>query len=86
LVLPDDIAAHPNAVALECAMLAPKAELTIYPWKEPKEQIPPAVRQIRSLLGRIGVLLLRRPKRRGGGPGLAALAVAAIVDPRAGPG
>ena len=50
LIMPDDIPAHPYAVAMECAMLAPKAEVSIYPWKEPKERIPLAVRQIRSFL------------------------------------
>ncbi len=50
LVLPDDVPAHSYAVAMECAMLAPKAELSIFPWKEPKERIPLAVRQIRSFL------------------------------------
>jgi len=50
LILPDDIPAHPYAVAMECAMLAPKSEVSMYPWKEPKERIPLAVRQIRSFL------------------------------------
>jgi pimeloyl-ACP methyl ester carboxylesterase len=50
LILPDDIPPHPYAVAMEAAMLAPKAELSMYPWKEPKERIPIAVRQIRSFL------------------------------------
>jgi pimeloyl-ACP methyl ester carboxylesterase len=50
LILPDDIPAHPYAVAIEAAMLAPKAELSMFPWKEPKERIPLAVRQIRSFL------------------------------------
>jgi pimeloyl-ACP methyl ester carboxylesterase len=50
LILPDDIPAHPYAVAMEAAMLAPKSEVSIYPWKEPKERIPLAVRQIRSFL------------------------------------
>ena len=50
LILPDDVPAHPYAVAMECAMLAPKAEVSMYPWKEPKERIPLAVRQIRSFL------------------------------------
>jgi hypothetical protein len=31
--------------AMGCAMLAPKAEVSIYPWKEPEERIPLAVRQ-----------------------------------------
>ena len=30
-------------------MLAPRAEVSIFPWKEPKERIPLAVRQIHSL-------------------------------------
>jgi pimeloyl-ACP methyl ester carboxylesterase len=50
LILPDDIPAHPYAVAMEAAMLAPKAEVSMYPWKEHKERIPLAVRQIRSFL------------------------------------
>jgi pimeloyl-ACP methyl ester carboxylesterase len=50
LVMPDDIPAHPYKVAMECAMMAPKAEVSMYPWKEPKERIPLAVRQVRSFL------------------------------------
>jgi len=50
LILPDDIEAHPYAVAMEAAMLAPNAEVSMFPWKEPKERIPLAVRQIRSFL------------------------------------
>ena len=50
LILPDDVPAHPLAPAMECAMLAPKAEVSMFPWKEPKERIPLAVRQIHSFL------------------------------------
>ena len=50
LILPDDVPAHPLAVAMECAMLAPKAEVSMYPWKEPATRIPLAVRQVRSFL------------------------------------
>ena len=50
LILPDDVPAHPYAVAMEAAMLAPKAEVSMFPWKEPKERVPLAVRQIRSFL------------------------------------
>jgi pimeloyl-ACP methyl ester carboxylesterase len=50
LILPEDVPAHPYAVAMETAMLAPRSEVSIYPWKEPKERIPLAVRQIRSFL------------------------------------
>ena len=48
LVMPDDSPAHPYDVAIDCAMLAPKAEMSLYPWKEPKERIPLAVRHVRS--------------------------------------
>jgi pimeloyl-ACP methyl ester carboxylesterase len=50
LILPDDVPSHSLAVAMECAMLAPKAEVSMFPWKEPRERIPLAVRQIRSFL------------------------------------
>jgi hypothetical protein len=50
LILPDDVPSHPYAVAMETAMLAPQAEVSIFPWKEPVERIPLAVRQIRSFL------------------------------------
>jgi pimeloyl-ACP methyl ester carboxylesterase len=50
LILPDDILPHPYAVAMETAMLAPNAEVSMFPWKEPKERIPLAVRQIRTFL------------------------------------
>lgn len=50
LILPDDIPAHPcYAVAMETAMLAPKAEVSMFP-KEPRERVPLAVRQIRLFL------------------------------------
>ncbi len=50
LVLPDDIPAHPYAVAMESVMLAPQSEVSLYPWKEPVERIALAVRQIRSFM------------------------------------
>ncbi len=50
LVLPDDVPAHPYAVAMEVVRLAPKAEVSIYPWKEPKDLIPQAVGQVRDFL------------------------------------
>jgi pimeloyl-ACP methyl ester carboxylesterase len=50
LILPDDIPAHPYAVAMEAAMLAPQGEVSMFPWKEPKERIPLAIRQIHSFL------------------------------------
>ncbi|MDP6688816.1 MAG: alpha/beta hydrolase [Alphaproteobacteria bacterium] len=50
LVLPDDIPPHPYAVAMESAMLAPNAQVSLFPWKQPEERIPLAVRHIRSFL------------------------------------
>jgi pimeloyl-ACP methyl ester carboxylesterase len=50
LILPDDVPNHPFAVAMEAAMLAPNAEVSMFPWKEPPQRIPLAVRQIRSFL------------------------------------
>jgi len=50
LVLPDDVPAHPYAVAMESALLAPNSEVSLYPWKEPKDRIALAVRHIRSFL------------------------------------
>ncbi len=46
LVLPDDVPAHPYAVAMETVRLAPNAEASIYPWKETKEQIAEALRHV----------------------------------------
>jgi pimeloyl-ACP methyl ester carboxylesterase len=50
LIMPDDTPAHPYAVCMEVAELAPKAEVTMYPWKEPKDLIPQAVRHVRDFL------------------------------------
>ena len=50
LVLPDDIPAHPYATAMETAMLAPQAQVSIYPWKENDRKIQLALRHIRSFM------------------------------------
>ena len=50
LVLPDDSPPHPYVVAMESVMLAPKSEVSLFPWKDPKERIPVAVRQVRSFM------------------------------------
>jgi len=50
LILPDDIPPHPYEVAVESAMLAPNAQLSLYPWKEPAERVALAVRHIRTFL------------------------------------
>jgi hypothetical protein len=50
LVLPDDTAGHSLSVAIESAMLAPKGQLSMYPWKDTPDKIPVAVRHVRSFL------------------------------------
>ncbi len=50
LVMPDDSPPHPFVIAMESAMLAPKSEVSLYPWKDTKDKIPLAVRQVRTFL------------------------------------
>jgi pimeloyl-ACP methyl ester carboxylesterase len=50
LVLPDDIPPHPYEVAMESALLAPNAEVSLFPWKEPEERVALAVRHVRTFL------------------------------------
>jgi pimeloyl-ACP methyl ester carboxylesterase len=50
LIAPDDVPAHPYAVAMEVADLAPNAEVTIYPWKDTPEHLDQTVEQARRFL------------------------------------
>ena len=50
LILPDDVPAHPYDIAMESAFLAPNSQLSLYPWKQPEERIPLALRHIRSFM------------------------------------
>ena len=50
LVMPDDSPPHPFVIAMESAMLAPKSEVSMYPWKDTKDKIPLAVRQVHTFL------------------------------------
>jgi len=50
LVLPDDVPAHPYAVAMESAYFAPNAQVSLYPWKDNPEKIRLAVRHVRTFL------------------------------------
>lgn len=50
LIMPDDVPAHPYAMAMETAMLAPNAQVSLYPWREPAERVPVAVRHARTFL------------------------------------
>lgn len=50
LVMPDDIPAHPYAVAMETATLAPNAQATFFPWKEPDGLLQLALSHARAFL------------------------------------
>ena len=50
LVMPDDTPAHPYPVSMEIAALAPKAEVTVYPWREPKDLPAQTISQVRDFL------------------------------------
>jgi len=50
LILPDDVPGHPYEVAMESALLAPNAQVSFYPWKEPMDRIPLAIRHIQTFL------------------------------------
>jgi hypothetical protein len=50
LVLPDDVPAHPYAVAMESVRLAPRAEASLYPWKDTEDHLRQAVHHVRTFL------------------------------------
>ena len=50
LILPDDIPPHPYLTAMETALLAPKAQVSLYPWKENDRKIALALNHIRSFM------------------------------------
>ncbi len=50
LIAPDNIPAHPYAVAMEVADLAPNSEVTIFPWKDTQPHIDEAVEHARRFL------------------------------------
>src|SRR5205807_2298701 len=50
LVMPDDTPGHPYQVSMDIVALAPKAEVTIYPWKDTPELKQQAVRHVRNFL------------------------------------
>jgi pimeloyl-ACP methyl ester carboxylesterase len=52
LVLPDDIVAHPLQVSIDIASLAPNAEITVFPWKEPPELKARTINRVRTFLKR----------------------------------
>ena len=50
LVLPDDTPAHPHQVSVDIASLAPNAEITVFPWKEPPELKARTINRVRTFL------------------------------------
>jgi pimeloyl-ACP methyl ester carboxylesterase len=50
LIMPDDTNAHPYAVAMETARLAPNAQVSLYPWREPSGHMALALRHVRTFL------------------------------------
>ena len=50
LIMPDDVAGHPYAAAMETARLAPNAEVSLYPWREPSGHVELALRHVRTFL------------------------------------
>jgi hypothetical protein len=51
-VLPDDIVAHPLQVSIAIASLAPNAEITVFPWKEPPDLKARTINRARTFLKR----------------------------------
>jgi len=52
LVLPDDTPAHAYQTAVDVASLAPNAEVTVYPWKDPPELKARTINRVRTFLKR----------------------------------
>ncbi len=50
LVLPDDVVAHPLQISIDIASLAPNAEITVYPWKEPADLKARTINRVRTFL------------------------------------
>jgi len=50
LVLPDDTPAHAYQTAVDIASLAPNAEVSVYPWKDPPELKARTINRVRAFL------------------------------------
>ena len=50
LVLPDDTPSHPLQTSIDVASLAPNAEITVFPWKEPPELKARTINKVRTFL------------------------------------
>ncbi len=50
LVMPDDTPSHSYEAAMELVELAPKADVTAYPWKEQTDVLAKTINQVRDFL------------------------------------
>jgi pimeloyl-ACP methyl ester carboxylesterase len=48
LVLPDDTSSHPLQTSIDVASLAPNAEITVFPWREPPELKARTINRVRT--------------------------------------
>jgi pimeloyl-ACP methyl ester carboxylesterase len=50
LVMPDDTPGHPYQTSVDVASLAPNAEVTVFPWREPLELLARTINRVRTFL------------------------------------
>jgi pimeloyl-ACP methyl ester carboxylesterase len=50
LVLPDDTPSHPLQTSIDVASLAPNAEITVFPWRDPPELKARTINRVRTFL------------------------------------
>ena len=50
LIMPDNTPSHSYEAAMEVVELAPKAEVTVYPWKEQEDVLAKTINQVRDFL------------------------------------
>ena len=50
LVLPDDTPSHPLQTSIDVASLAPNAEITVFPWREPPDLKERTINRVRTFL------------------------------------
>jgi hypothetical protein len=50
LVMPDNTPSHSYEAAMDLVDLAPKAEVTVYPWKEQADVKAKTINQVREFL------------------------------------
>jgi pimeloyl-ACP methyl ester carboxylesterase len=50
LVLPDDTSSHPLQTSIDVASLAPNAEITVFPWRDPPELKARTINRVRTFL------------------------------------